>query len=258
MPDSIKFLGTAGARFVMIRQLRASGGIWLTLSDTQIMIDPGPGTLVKCLSSRPKLDPTKLDSIILSHKHLDHSGDINVMIEAMAEGGFKRKGALFAPRDALENDPVVLHYVQGYVERTEVLTEGGEYEVGNVTFDTPKAHVHGVEAYGFNFKGKNHSISLITDTLFFPELASFYNGDVLIVNVVRLKPDRPDIDHLNLEDAKVLICEIKPKLAILTHFGMTMVKAKPWQLADKLTSELGIKTLAARDGMLVDIEKELT
>ena len=28
--EFIKFLGTAGARFVMIKQLRASGGIWLS------------------------------------------------------------------------------------------------------------------------------------------------------------------------------------------------------------------------------------
>ncbi len=255
--DFIKFLGTSGARFVMIKQLRASGGIWLSLSDTNLMIDPGPGTLVKCASSKPKLDPTKLDGIILSHKHLDHSGDVNVMIEAMTDGGFKKKGAVFAPRDALDSDPVILQYVRGYVERIELLAEGGTYRIGNIEFDTPKAHPHhGVESYGFNFRGKHHTVSLVTDTRFFPELPGYYTGDVLILNVVRLKPDRPEIEHLTLEDAKVLIADIKPKLAILTHFGMTMIRAKPWELAEKLTAELGIKTLAARDGMVVAIEKE--
>jgi len=28
----IKFLGTAGARFVMIKQLRSSGGIWINFN----------------------------------------------------------------------------------------------------------------------------------------------------------------------------------------------------------------------------------
>ena len=93
----IKFLGTAGARIVMIKQLRSSGGLWLNLEDTRILIDPGPGSLVRCLKSRPRLDPTQLDAIILTHKHLDHSGDVNVMIEAMTGGGFKKKGSFFCP-----------------------------------------------------------------------------------------------------------------------------------------------------------------
>ena len=98
---TLKFLGTAGARFVMLKQLRASGGLWLTWENTNILIDPGPGSLVKILRSRPKLDPSELDAIILTHRHLDHSGDINVMIEAMTEGGFKKKGVVFAQKDCL-------------------------------------------------------------------------------------------------------------------------------------------------------------
>jgi len=100
----IKFLGTGGARFVVSKQLRASGGIWLSYQGTQVIIDPGPGALVKALSSRPKLDPAKLDGIILTHRHLDHASDVNIMIEAMTKGGFKKKGTLFAPADALDSD----------------------------------------------------------------------------------------------------------------------------------------------------------
>jgi len=43
---TLKFLGTAGARFAMLRQLRASGGLWLRWEDTNLLIDPGPGSLV--------------------------------------------------------------------------------------------------------------------------------------------------------------------------------------------------------------------
>ncbi|HDD64611.1 MAG TPA: MBL fold metallo-hydrolase, partial [Firmicutes bacterium] len=34
MMDFIKFLGTGGARFVVITQLRASGGIWISIDNT--------------------------------------------------------------------------------------------------------------------------------------------------------------------------------------------------------------------------------
>ena len=49
--------------------------------------------------------------------------------------------------------------------------------------------------------------------------------------------------------------EAKPKLMVLTHFGMTMVKAKPWVVAAELEKELGLKVIAASDGMKLDLEE---
>ena len=138
----IKFIGTAGARFVVAKQLRSSAGLWLSLQGVNLYLDPGPGALVRSLSSKPRLEPTKLDGILLSHKHLDHSGDINVMIEAMTEGGYRPRGVLFAPQDALEEDPVVFRYVRSYLEKIEVLKENSQYSLGNLKFSTGKKHQH--------------------------------------------------------------------------------------------------------------------
>jgi len=252
--NKIKFLGTAGARFVVMKQLRASGGIWLTLDDTNVMIDPGPGSLVRCISSKPKLNPMDLDGIILTHRHIDHSNDINIMIEAMTNGGFKKKGVVFAPNDALDGDPVILKYVRDQVERIEILKEKGNYHVGNISFETPIRMKHGVETYGINFIGKTSSISLITDTDYFTGLAAPFTGDIIIINVVMLE-DKSTIEHLCLQEAGQIIETNKPRLAILTHFGMGMVKAKPWEIAEQLSKKLGIQVIAARDGMEVDIDQ---
>ena len=251
----IKFLGTAGARFVLTKQLRASGGIWFSVGKTNLSIDPGPGALVRCLNSKPKLDPSTLDGILLTHKHLDHSGDVNVMIEAMTEGGFKNRGVLFAPKDALEEDPVVLKYVRGYLDRIEVLREESEYRIGEIEFSTGRRHRHQVETYGLNFK-TSPTVSLIPDTRFFPDLLELYRGEILIIHVVRLKPigDEP-IEHLSVEDVKTILKERRPKLAVLTHFGMTLVKAKPWIVAADLEQELGIRVIAASDGMKLDLNE---
>jgi phosphoribosyl 1,2-cyclic phosphodiesterase len=252
----IKFLGTAGARFVVLRQLRASGGIWLSIDKTNLYIDPGPGALVRCLSSKPRLDPGTLDGILLTHKHLDHSNDVNAMIEAMTEGGFKKRGVLFAPRDALEEDPVVLRYVRDYVTKVEILKENSEYQVGSIRFSTARRHLHRVETYGLNFKTLPHTISIITDTKFFPELPDLYRGEILVIHVVRLKPigDEP-IDHLSVDDVKAMVKKSKPKLTLLTHFGMTMVRAKPWVVAAELEKELGRRVIAASDGMKIDLKE---
>lgn len=254
----LKFLGTAGARFVMTKQVRASGGIWLSIDGTNLHIDPGPGALVKALSSKPKLDPSTLFGIILTHKHLDHSNDVNVMIEAMTEGGHTKKGTLFAPTDALETDPVVFRYVREYLEKIEILKAGKSYEIGELKFSTPVRHKHPVETYGLIFHYNRKKICFIVDTLYFDKLADYYRGDVVIIYCMRVSaPDKYEVDHLNLEDTKILIKETKPKVAVLTHFGMSMIKAKPWEVAASLEKELKTKVMAASDGMTIDLDEIL-
>lgn len=252
--NKIKFLGTAGARFVVTRQLRKSGGIWLTIDDTNVLIDPGPGSLVRCLSSKPKLNPMNLDGVILTHRHIDHSNDVNILIEAMTNGGFKKKGMVFAPADALEDDPVIFNYIREHVEEIKVLHEGGRYNTGSISFSTPVKHVHGVETYGLNIFGSGCSISLVTDTKYFDGLESFYKGDILILNVVLLE-NKENIMHLGFEDAERIISANKPRVCVLTHFGMNMIKAKPWELAENLSKKFGIKVIAASDGLELDLDK---
>lgn len=252
--NKIKFLGTAGGRFVVSQQLRSSGGIWISLDDTNILIDPGPGSLVRCLSSKPKLNPRNLDAILISHRHLDHSNDVNIIIEAMTNGGWDKKGTLFAPKELLEDDPVVLKYVRDYLDKIKILKEKGKYKIGNISFQTPVKHIHhGVEGYGFNIFGKNNSISIITDTAYFDNLESYYTGDIQIINVVFYK-NKKNFQHFDLKDAEKIIEANKPRLTVLTHFGMTMVKSKPWVIAENLSKKFGVKVIAARDGMEIDLD----
>jgi len=251
--EEIIFLGTGGARIVVFKQIRASGGLWLLLDGTNILVDPGPGSLIQCLHKNLKLEPTKLHAILLTHKHLDHSADINVMIEAMTEGGFRKRGIVLAPQDAISGDPVVFRYLHGYVNELVALKEGAFYRIGNIALEVPMRMKHPVETYGLTFKGGGHSISLLPDTRYFPALESAFSGDVLIINLVLLQGR--DIDHLCLDEAKKIIKGNRPKVAILTHFGMSILRAKPWELAAGLTQELGIRVVAAYDRMRFSLEE---
>lgn len=251
--DTIIFLGTGGARVMVANQILASGGLWLSLGGTEILIDPGPGCIVQ--STKRKLRADKLSAIILSHRHLDHSGDVNVMVEAMAQGGLKKpRGWFFAPADALETEPVIFSYLKDYLEGIEILKEGKSYSIGNVSFTTPVRHIHPVETYGMLFKAGGHTFSYIADTLYFEGLPHSYTSELVIMNVVFLEP-RPPIDHLSVPDVKRIIVEIKPKVAILTHFGMTMWRAKPWEIAQRLSQDTGVRVVAARDGMRFDLSQ---
>jgi ribonuclease BN (tRNA processing enzyme) len=249
--DSITFLGTAGARFTVTTQLLASGGLWLKLGGTEILVDPGPGCIVQ--STKRKLKAENLSAIILSHRHLDHSADVNIMVEAMTRGGLKRHGWLFAPADALGTEPVIFSYLRSYLEGIEILEAGKSYRAGNISFTTPIRHIHSVETYGMLFPTE-HPFSYIADSRYFDGLCQSYGGELLIINVVRLGADHP-YDHLSVPDAEHIIKELKPKIAILTHFGMTMWQAKPWLVAERLSQETGVRVIAARDGMRFDFSQ---
>ncbi|MDD4910564.1 MAG: MBL fold metallo-hydrolase [Candidatus Omnitrophica bacterium] len=252
-PDNwIKFLGTAGARFVMIKQLRASGGLWIHSQAANVIVDPGPGSIARCAMSRPKLDPSKLDGIILTHRHLDHSGDINVMIEAMTEGGSKKRGVVFCPKDTIGVDSVILKHAEAFPERIEFLESESEYAVKDLKFMTSPRHRHPAETYGLKIKLAGSSVSLITDTAYFGGLEDFYKADILIISVVFYEP-RPDVQHLSFPEAKKIIENIRPKKAVLTHFGMTMLAHKPHILCEAFARESGIDVSAAYDGMTLPV-----
>ncbi len=244
---------------MIITQILASGGLWLNLSGTEILIDPGPGCIVQ--TNKRKLKAEKLSAIILSHRHLDHSADINIMVEAMTRGGFNQHGRLFAPADALDNEPVIFSYLKDYLDGVEVLQEGKSYSIGDVSLTTPVRHIHPVENYGLLFNTPRHTFAYISDTRYFDSLCQHYASQLLILNVVFLEPHPPTeqqltpTDHLSVPDAERLIREIKPRVAILTHFGMSVWRAKPGQIAKRLSQETGVKVIAARDGMKFDLSE---
>jgi phosphoribosyl 1,2-cyclic phosphodiesterase len=243
----LTFMGTAGARFMVAKQLAASGGLYIEEGNTRISLDPGPGAIVQY--AKRKVDLTKLDAIVISHRHLDHSNDVNVMIEAMTDGGFRHRGRLYCPSDALDGDPVVLKYIRNFPQEIVALEPETEYAVGEVTFTTTPRHVHQVETYGFRFGNR---LGWVTDSAYYDGIAEQHKADVMVIHLV-LMECRAGLPHLCLDDAERIIREAKPRLAILTHYGMTVWRAHPWELAADLTQRIGTEVKAARDGMSLEL-----
>jgi phosphoribosyl 1,2-cyclic phosphodiesterase len=243
----LTFMGTAGARFMVAKQLAASGGLYMEDGDARISLDPGPGAVVQY--AKRKVDLAKLDAIVLSHRHLDHSNDVNVMIEAMTEGGFKHRGRLFCPTDALEGDPVVLQYLRRFPQEIIRLEPETEYSVNGLAFKTTPRHVHQVETFGFRFGDR---LGWVTDSAYYDGIAEQHKADVMVIHLV-LMQCHDGLPHLCLDDVERIIREARPRLAIITHFGMTVWRAHPWEVAADLTQRIGTGVKAARDGMSLEL-----
>ncbi len=232
----------------------------MRFGETRIHVDPGPGALVRALSHVPPCNPRELDAIVLSHKHLDHSGDVNVLIEAMTAGGFRPRGTVFAPADAFDGEPVVLPYAQrfpAHVERLE--PSSGPYRIGDVELRTSIAHVHASQTYGLHFAHAGLRVAYLPCGRFFEGLIADYASyapDVLVINVLRYR-DEMSVDHLKWDDARRIVEGVRPKVAVFQHFGTKMLEADPKRLAQEVEDELGLRAVAAYDGLDLDLDTEV-
>jgi phosphoribosyl 1,2-cyclic phosphodiesterase len=239
-------MGTAGARFMVAKQVAASGGLFLEDGGAKLALDPGPGAVVAYAAR--KVDLTTLDAIVVSHRHLDHCGDVNVMIEAMTDGGFAHRGALYCPADALDEDPVVLKYLRRFPREIVRLEPDTTYSINGASFTTSGRHVHQVETYGFRFGDR---LGWITDSAYYDGIAEQHRAEVMLIHTILLDC-HPSLPHLCVDDAERIVREARPKLAILTHYGMTVWRAGPERIAAELTQRVGSEVRAAHDGMSIE------
>ncbi len=244
--NQLIFLGTAGGRFTVFNQLRKSGGIWFNINNRLFAIDPGPGALLE--SIKHKILPNRLSGIFLSHRHLDHCADINSIIESMTEGGHKKRGVVIAPYDATEEDPVILKYNRK--NYTLINTkEFSKYDIDGVSIETKAKHKHTVETYGAVFGKK---FAYIADTSYFDELPVYYDSGIVIANVVFCHK-KSGFKHMNSDDVYKFLEVHKPDMFIITHFGLSFLREKPWEIAKTISQKTGCNVIAAYDGMRVDL-----
>ena len=257
-PYHIHFLGTAGSRFSVFRQLRASGGIWISLGEEHWIVDPGPGSLVRIHQRVPHAGPEDLQGILLTHRHMDHSSDLNILTEAITGGGFTAKGNLFLPEDAVFNpEPVLFGYLRERVAQIHFWKEGVSFPLGReARIEGIRLIHHGVDCFGFRIcHPATGAWGLISDTSLFPELFSFFAGCRLLIIHVTLKESQKHLDHLSLEEAREIIAKTRPELALITHMGTHILEKGPSSLICEETFSF-VPTLPAEDGMVVDLREQ--
>ena len=252
----IKYLGTGGARFCMMSQMRWTGGIWFSYGGLNGVIDPGPGSLHHICCASPELAPRNVRAIILTHRHLDHSTDINVMAEAMTEGGFKKQGKIILPQDAFSSpDPVLLKYCAHKVEEVICAIDKSQIDLGMGVTAEPVSHTHhGVECYGMIFRKEGLSTwGVISDTKPLASFAERY-ADCVYISINATFPDKkPRLEHMSIADVGELLERLHPKLATISHMGVVLIENGPEKYAKQISTEQ-TKVLAGKDGMVIDLD----
>ncbi len=256
--NGLIFLGTAGTRFNVINQTRSSGGMVASIEGVQVAIDPGPGALVKICSLRPTVDPNRIEALFLTHRHIDHSGDFNVMAEAMTGGGRKPGGTIALPADAIDEEPVIYSYLQKRIGRIHRWSDGESLSMEGSSIEPIRLKHHGVECFGLKIHPKSAPPwGIISDTKYIQSLESFFQDCHTVIANTTLLERVDHIDHLAVTDVAHFIQKVKPARLFMTHFGGRILEGSPEDIATNLTND-ATKVIAANDGLIIDLDQAKT
>jgi phosphoribosyl 1,2-cyclic phosphodiesterase len=250
----IQFLGTCGGRFATFYQTRSTGGIYLE-DRIKVAIDPGPGAIVRM--NQEGIDPTKIDLLLVSHCHPDHYTDVDVMIEAMTIGGTVKRDTLIASESVISGiegfDPKASSYHQSRLEEVHVAKPGDEFSVGKMKITaTPTKHTD-PSGVGFKMGTENGIITYSADTSIGNEVIQSYKGSRVLILALTTPPGIQLPHHLSPKDAVTVLKETKPEMALLTHFGLRAIKYGTEKIAERIGEQSGVETVAAEDGMKVEV-----
>jgi len=253
------FVGTGGGRFAMITQKRRTGGIRIFSERSNIHLDPGPGALTHSIEMG--LDPQKIDAILVSHSHPDHSNDAEVLIEAMGHGGKEKRGLLAAAHSVLfGNDACeqsISKYHQGLPEKVVDARAGTRFEIGDLEVEATRAQHSDPDTIGFRFRTGNYGdFAYTSDSGYFEGIERFYEGVRLLLLCVLRPSARPWKGHMTTDDALRILEVARPEVSVLTHFGMEMIFKSKME-AELLEKRVGMPVKAAVDGMRIAMGEEI-
>ena len=252
----IIFLGTAGNTSVVSRQLRASGGIVIKVEDLQFHLDPGPGALLRAKMCGVSLQHNT--AIFVSQNHVNHCNDLNVVIDAMTHSGIERRGIILGSKSVLqdseENRAFITKYHEKLVEKIIPLEKNHKVGVELVEIHALPVTHSDSSAVGFKFFCPNVTISYTGDTTVTPALLESLTGTDLLILNVPYPGGFAKGSNLDREAAIKIISHVRPRLAVLTHFGLEMLKADPLQEAREVQKITGVQTISAQDGLVISPE----
>jgi phosphoribosyl 1,2-cyclic phosphodiesterase len=197
-----------------------------------------------------------ISAIIVTHRHIDHSSDVNALAEGMTLMARSPKGFVLLTRDCMENgDGVLMSYLRGRIKSIAFHEDGAAVSPGGATTVESVAHSHhGVQCYGLIFRSDGlPTWGVISDTAPMPHFPERYaDCELLVINMTLMYP-RAGLDHMALTDVKSLLAFLRPKTAVVTHLGNGLLDLEGEYISKQLSSGT-TEVIAATDGMVLNLD----
>src|SRR3989344_9675913 len=176
----------------------------------------------------------------------------------MPHSGIEQRGILLASKPVVHSvdhhHPFLTTYHQGLLERIIPLEKDHKVGIELVEINTLSAEHTDPYALGFKFFCPKFTLAYSGDTKLTPKLLEEMAGSDIVILNVPYPGEKGTGMNLDTNAAIHIISTVRPRLAILTHFGTEMLKADPIEEARQVQRITGVQTIAARDGLKITPE----
>lgn len=219
---------------------RRRSSILVEEGDTAVMIDTTPDLREQCLDN----GITRLDGVLYTHDHADHTHGIDDLRGIML--CMKQKVDVYANRETREVLTRRFEYIFDSQNGYPAIANMHEidlrpFKIGALDIQ-PFRQIHGnSKSYGFRL----NKVAYSTDFNVIPEESFNHLKDLALWVVDALRPD-PHPTHSHLEQTLDYIRRVGPKRAVLTHMTWDMDY-------DSLRRELPKGVEPGFDGMVIEL-----
>jgi ribonuclease BN (tRNA processing enzyme) len=238
-------------------QTRKTGGILFDLDKVKFVLDPGPGSVVNATSIG--ILPEKLDGVVLSHFHIDHSTDANVYLDAIEKPFIIAERHCLLDRATtrlkLEYYPCITPFHQKKSE-VHAVRDKDVVTIKGITFKAVMTD-HYDPAVGFRISGEGLDIGFVADGAYYKGLEKAFEGcQLLIVNAIVPKGQEIDKKYLSVDGVISLVkaMETKPRLVLLNHISGWMLRANLFKQEKIIQDACKVKVIHAEDFMTLDLK----
>jgi len=252
----ITFLGTGTSQGIPVigsdhpvsfskdtRDKRLRSSIMIEHEDFNFVIDCGPDFRQQMLRTNCR----KLDAIIFTHEHADHTtgiddvrpfffrqGKIPIYIhKRVLDSLHERFAYIFDPKKKYPGAPDF---------EVNIISKENDFEVLGLNI-TPIESAH-LKLPVLGYRIKNFAYLTDVKTISDIELEKLKELDILVINALRYEPHP---SHLNIEEALEIIDIIKPKKTYFTHISHNM------GFHEEVCNNLPEHVTLAYDGLVLEV-----
>jgi len=208
---------------------RVQSGLLIETGSETILVDVGSGILHRL--TQIGLDLDTIDSIFISHFHIDHCSDFLTICQSIWLSGTRRTLTLYGPPFVIDWLHL-LHNAFPYLSEKVnvqpfVLHQNESVKLGRLTVtNTPTVHGK-IDARAFRIESKGKVVVYSSDTAPSQELTTFAkNADILVHECNWLDGAHPEGVHTMPSELANIVNEVTPRKLILTHLSPEVVQNK--------------------------------